>query len=189
VSDHLCWSQARSGSTHDLLPMPQTHESLRRVVENLEIVQNYLARTILLENISYYFNFKNNDFDEADFINEVCTRSGCDLLLDVNNIYVNSVNHGFDPKSFLERLPVSKIKQIHLAGPTQEEGYLFDTHSTTVPDQVWNLYWGIKRKLVNIPVIVEWDQDIPSFDTLEQEIEKIRLYTEKWHEEPIPSAT
>lgn len=153
--------------------MPLTYESLKRTVENLEIVQSFLGRTILLENISYYFNYKNNDFDEAEFIFEVCKRSGCDLLLDVNNVYVNSVNHGFDPETFLKQIPHEKIKQIHLAGPTQEEGYLFDTHSTSVPDEVWRLFYRLVKENLNVPVIVEWDQDIPSFQILEAEIKKI----------------
>lgn len=182
VSDHLCWSQAPQGSSHDLLPLPMTHESLKRIVENLDVVQTCLGRNILLENISYYFQYKNSDFEEADFITEVCRRSGCDLLLDVNNVYVNSVNHGFEARLFLDRLPLEKVKQLHLAGPSQEEGYLFDTHSTPVPKEVWSLFQYLTKKNLKAPVIIEWDQDIPAFQVLESEIKEVLQYLTMPHE-------
>ena len=170
VSDHLCWSQSSSGNSHDLLPLPLNSESLRQVKENVDQVQNFIGRPILLENISYYLRFKESNIEEADFINDLCESTGCKVLLDLNNIYVNSVNYGFKAESYLEQIKIHNIKQIHLAGPSQEDGYLFDTHSTRVPDQVWKLYDEILRRGLNVPTVVEWDQDIPDYLTLENEI-------------------
>jgi len=112
--------------------------------------------------------------DEADFILEICKRSGCKLLLDLNNIYVNAVNHGFNPITFLNKIPPSVIGQFHVAGPSQEKGYLFDTHSSTTPDAVWKLLQVCVEKGIQAPVIVEWDQDIPKFEILENEVNKAR---------------
>lgn len=174
VSDHLCWTNTPSGNSHDLLPLPLTRETFDRLSENIDIVQNYLERHILLENISYYLKFTNSELDEASFITELCKSAGCKILLDINNVYVNSVNHEFDPLAFIEQIPEHAIGQIHLAGPSQEDGYLFDTHSTSVPNEVWNLFKHISRRNPNTPVIIEWDQDIPPFETLEQEVDKTR---------------
>ncbi len=175
VSDHLCWTEASLGNSHDLLPLPFTHEALNRVVQNIEITQNALGRTILVENISYYVRFKNDEMSEAQFIIETCRKSGARVLFDVNNIYVNSVNHGFDAADFCRSFPLDLIGQIHLAGPSQEEGFLFDTHSTKVPDQVWELFKILVSRGLKAPVLVEWDQNIPTFDELELEVARARL--------------
>lgn len=170
ISDHLCWSQATTGSTHDLLPLPLTTESLKQVKENVDQAQTFLGRPILLENISYYLKFKDSDLEEATFINDICSSTGCGLLLDLNNVFVNSVNHKFDPVSFLDEINLKNVKQMHLAGPSQEDGYLFDTHSTRVPDQVWVLYETVLNRGLNVPTLIEWDEDIPDYLTLESEV-------------------
>ena len=174
VSDHFCWTRAASGNSHDLLPMPFTAQSFERVVNNIDIVQNFLDRQILLENISYYLRFKESTIEESKFIVDVCRRSGCKLLLDLNNIYVNGINHGFDPVSFLAQIPSDIVGQMHIAGPSQEEGYLFDTHSTSTPPAVWQLLGHATRAGINAPLIVEWDQDIPNFSELENEVAQAR---------------
>ncbi len=174
VSDHLCWTHAPSGNSHDLLPLPFTQEALQRVLHNIDIVQNHLGRQILLENISYYLKFKDSEIEEAEFLIELCRKSGCKLLLDLNNVYVNAVNHAFNPVSFLERIPIDIVGQMHVAGPSQENGYLFDTHSSVTRDAVWKLLELLIDKGVNAPLIVEWDQDIPDFNTLEAEVTKAR---------------
>lgn len=172
VSDHLCWTRAHSGNSHDLLPMPFTRETLERVISNADFVQNFLGRQILLENISYYFSFKENELTETEFIVEVCKRSGCKLLLDLNNVYVNAINHGFNPVDFLDKIPMDLVGQMHVAGPSQEEGYLFDTHSSPTRDAVWTLLKHVRDKGAKAPLIVEWDQDIPEFSVLEEEVAK-----------------
>lgn len=174
VSDHFCWSSIGGIYSHDLLPFPFTQEALERVCQHVEQTQSALGRSIILENISYYLTSKVNDFSEAEFINEVCRRTGCGVLLDLNNIYVNSVNHGFDPYRFLEQIDLRNVRQLHLAGPSQEPGFLFDTHSTPVPDAVWSLYSAFTSLKQGVPVIIEWDDNIPSFATLEEEAAKAR---------------
>ena len=141
VSDHLCWTRTPTHNSHDLLPIPFTEESLKTVSRNIDFVQNYLGRSLLLENISYYFKYKESLIDETEFMVELARTTGCQFLIDLNNIYVNSVNHGFNPMAFFDRIPIDLIGQIHLAGPTQEDGYLFDTHSGFVPDEVWKLQY------------------------------------------------
>lgn len=174
ISDHFCWSSIGGIYSHDLLPFPFTQEALERVCLHVEQTQSALGRSIILENISYYLTSKKNDFSEAEFINEVCRRTGCGVLLDLNNIYVNSVNHGFDPFRFLEQIDLRNVRQLHLAGPSQEPGFLFDTHSTPVPDAVWSLYSAFTSLKQGVPVIIEWDDNIPSFATLEAEAAKAR---------------
>ena len=174
ISDHVCWTHAPSGNSHDLLPLPFTREAFQRTLQNIDIVQSHLGRNILLENISYYLKFKENEVDEADFLVDLCRRSGCKLLLDLNNVYVNAVNHEFNPVSFLERIPADIVGQMHVAGPSQEKGYLFDTHSSATRDAVWKLLELVLDRGVNAPLIVEWDQDIPDFSILESEVVKAR---------------
>ena len=174
VSDHVCWAHAPSGNSHDLLPLPFTKEAFQRTLQNIDVVQNHLGRNILLENISYYIKFKESEMDETEFLVDLCRRSGCKLLLDLNNVYVNAVNHEFNPVSFLEKIPADIVGQMHVAGPSQEKGYLFDTHSSETRDAVWKLLELVIDREVNAPLIVEWDQDIPDFSTLESEVVKAR---------------
>lgn len=176
VSDHLCWARSDSGNSHDLLPVPLNQESLNLICNQIDRVQNHLGRKILLENISYYFQWKNSDLDEVEFLKEMCARAGCGLLVDLNNIYVNSVNHGFEAWSFVDRIPVSLIGQIHLAGPSQQEGFLFDTHSSPVPENVWALLQQLALKGLTAPVLLEWDEHIPDFQSMEAELMKAKAY-------------
>lgn len=174
VSDHFCWTRTASGNSHDLLPLPFTTETLERVVNNVDLVQNFLGRQILLENISYYLRFKESVIEESTFMTEACRRSGCRLLLDLNNIYVNGINHGFNPVSYIDQIPSEIVGQMHIAGPSQEAGYLFDTHSTHSPPAVWKLLEHTIRKGIKAPLIVEWDQEIPEFNELEKEVMQAR---------------
>jgi uncharacterized protein (UPF0276 family) len=174
VSDHLCWAQTASGNTHDLLPMPLTSESLAKVVSNIEIVQDRLGRTILVENISYYLRFKESEIEETEFLTALCRKTGCQLLLDLNNVYVNAMNHGFNAFDYIRAIDPALVGQFHLAGPSQEKGFLFDTHSSVVPVEVWKLFEHVVQGGFRAPIIVEWDQDIPDFQTLEGEVQKAR---------------
>ena len=174
VTDHLCWSGLGSHFSHDLLPFPFTKEALDTIVRNVQKTQDFLGRSISLENISYYLTSKSDEMPEADFINEVCRQTGCGLLLDLNNVDVNSQNHKFNAIEFINKLNIQNVRQIHLAGPSQEEGFVFDTHSSPVPNSVWDLYKYFINLKSNVPVIIEWDENIPSFGILENEAQKAK---------------
>lgn len=179
VSDHLCWTGHKASNIHDLLPFPFTHESMDQVVSNLDQAQNALGRTMLIENISAYIMFEGNDFSESDFLIEVAKRSGTKLLLDINNIYVNAVNFDYSPSDFINSIPTSLIGQIHLAGFSDVGDFLFDTHSMPVYSKVWDLFSHLAPRLSSVPVLIEWDEDIPEFHILEAEAQKAKSILEK----------
>lgn len=171
VSDHLCWTGVGGVSTQDLLPIPYTVEAVDWVVDRIRRVQDRLKRRILIENLSTYVDFKHSEMKEWEFLSEVANRSDCGLLLDLNNVYVNSVNHQFDPLDYLTRIPVERIGQIHLAGHTVKDGYLIDTHDAPVCSQVWDLLkWSVARWGAR-STMIEWDGNIPEFERLEQEVD------------------
>ena len=182
ISDHFCWGNTGGTYLHDLLPLPHNEESLSIVVDNLDRVQNFLGRTFTLENVSSYLTFRSSTMTEWDFITETARRSGCTILLDVNNVYVSSVNHGFDPYHFIDNIPVASVAQIHLAGYTDMGDFLFDTHSRPVTDPVWKLYEHTIAKMPEVPVLIEWDEDIPDFSRLEEEAARAREIKESWLE-------
>ncbi len=170
VSDHLCWTGVGGISTQDLLPIPYTGEAIDWVVNRIQRVQDRLKRRILIENVSTYVDFKHSEMSEWEFLREISDRADCGLLLDLNNVYVNSVNHQFDPLEFLTGIPAGRIGQIHLAGHTVRDGYLIDTHDAPVCPEVWDLlkwsvdHWGARTTMI------EWDGNIPEFERLEQEV-------------------
>jgi uncharacterized protein len=169
VSDHLCWSGAHGRNLHDLLPLPFTETCVSHVVERIERVQNFLGRQMLFENVSSYVRFAKNDFSEWDFINEIARRSGAGILLDLNNVYVNAHNHGFDPSAYVDAVDVKNVGQLHLAGFTDMGEFFFDTHSRPVVEPVWQLYSRFMSRKPEVPVLIEWDEDIPPFEVLERE--------------------
>ena len=175
VSDHLCWSGTEGVQLHDLLPLPFTEEALAHVCLRVEKVQSVLGRKILLENVSTYVTFRHSTMTEWEFLSEVSKRSGCGILLDLNNIYVNAVNHKFDPLDYLKSIPGERVGQIHLAGHTDRGDFLFDTHNSPIIDKVWHLYEEALRRWGPISTLVEWDEDIPSFEELEKEAEKAKV--------------
>jgi uncharacterized protein (UPF0276 family) len=172
VSDHLCWSSADGQQLFDLLPLPLTEEVLAHVVERVQRVQDFLRRPILLENPSTYFDWKTSTLSEPEFLAELCERSDCGLLLDVNNVYVSSVNLGFDPWSYLDQIPADRIGQIHLAGHSDMGTHLFDTHSRPVSSEVWQLFAYVHERIGPRATMIEWDDDIPSWSRLVQEVEQ-----------------
>jgi len=182
VSDHLCWSGVGGHALHDLLPIPQTEEAVRHIVSRVGEVQDFLGRQILLENVSTYVTYKHSEMPEWEFISEISKRSGCGILLDLNNVYVNSFNHKFDPYVYLENIPGEKVGQFHLAGHADKGEYLFDTHNARVIDPVWKLYEKALEKWGKISTLIEWDEDIPDFSVLSQEASKARCYYEKARE-------
>jgi len=176
VSDHLCWSGVGGENLHDLLPLPFTEEALRHVVSRVEEVQHFLGQKILLENVSTYITFRHSTLPEWEFLAQVAKRSGCGILLDLNNIYVNSFNHGFDPNVYLEAIPKECVGQFHLAGHTDMGKYLFDTHNTFIRDEVWALYEKALKRFGPIATLIEWDDALPEFQGLVAEAEKARKY-------------
>ena len=170
VSEHLCWGAFGGMHSNDLLPLPFTEEAVRLMASRIGQVQDILKREILVENISTYLRFQDGDYSEWEFVTEVVRRGGCGLLCDVNNIYVNSVNHNFDPHVYLRALPRDAIKEIHLAGFTRKEGLpvplLIDSHSRRVDEAVWDLYAEAIELFGPTPTLIEWDQDIPELEVL-----------------------
>jgi uncharacterized protein (UPF0276 family) len=170
VSEHLCWGALDGRHSNDLLPLPFTEEVLALLVSRIGQVQDALGREILVENISTYLRFEGGDYAEWDFVAAVVRRSGCALLCDVNNIHVNSVNHGFDPRAYLRALPRAAVKEIHLAGFTRKDGLpvplLIDSHSRRVDAAVWELYADAVALFGPVPTLIEWDQDIPQLEVL-----------------------
>ncbi len=169
VSDHLCFTGLAHSNLHNLLPFAYTKENLARIALKVQAVQESLGRPLVLENLSAYFSLKNSVFSEAEFLNELAERTGCGILLDINNLYVNSVNQNFHPNDFISKINIKHIKQIHLAGYTDFGDYLFDSHAHPVYPEVWVLFQEMIKRNRDIPVLVEWDEDIPTFERLEEE--------------------
>ncbi|WP_374000580.1 DUF692 domain-containing protein [Bdellovibrio bacteriovorus] len=172
VSDHMSWNSVSGQNLHNVLPLPFTEDSLETLVNNIDFVQNFLRRPLVLENISTYINYTHNNMNEWDFVTEVSRRSGCALLLDLNNVYVNSHNQGFDPKYFINHIPLDRVAQIHLSGPSNYSGLLYDTHSQEIPDQVWDLFKLLAPQIRHLPTLIERNEDIPNFRELEVEVMK-----------------
>ncbi len=173
VSDHLCWTGIENNNLHNLLPLPYNLDTLNLLSERIEAIQNYLQRPIALENLSAYFDYTQSTMTEWKFLNELTKKSGCSLLLDINNVYVNSQNYGFNPYQFLEAIDPNHVAEIHLAGFSTRGEFLFDTHSRPVHSEVWQLYrYFSGRAQRKIPTLLEWDEDIPSFGELEAEAMK-----------------
>jgi uncharacterized protein (UPF0276 family) len=169
VSDHLCWAGFGGHFAHDLLPLPYTEEALQHVVARVDQVQERLGRPIALENVSSYVTFRQSSMPEWEFLAEIARRSGCGILLDVNNIYVSSRNHGFDPRAYVQGIPKEAVWQFHLAGHSDKGKYLLDTHDHPVPDPVWDLYALAVERFGPVSALVEWDDQIPDFERLEAE--------------------
>jgi uncharacterized protein (UPF0276 family) len=164
VSDHLCWGTHRGQYLHDLLPLPYTEESLAHVAARVGQVQDRLGRQLLLENPSSYVGFKDSTMTEWEFLAELTRRSGCGILLDVNNVYVSAHNFGFDPLEYLAGIPARRVGYVHLAGHSDKGKYLLDSHDHAVPAPVWDLYRVALRRLGRVPSLVEWDDAIPPLE-------------------------
>jgi uncharacterized protein (UPF0276 family) len=174
ISDHLCWSSVGGQHAHDLLPLPYTEEALDHVVRRVLAVQQRLGRQILLENVSSYLTYTHSTIPEWEFLGAVAERADCGLLLDVNNIYVSAMNHGFAADTYLAGLPGGRIGQIHLAGHTDMGAYLFDTHDGPVIETVWDLYREAVRRFGRVSTLVEWDDRVPDLGIVCAEAERAR---------------
>jgi uncharacterized protein len=174
ISDHLCWTGIEGKNLHDLLPLPYTEEALSLVVSRVGQVQEALGRQILLENVSSYLTFHASEMSEWEFLNEVAARADCNILLDINNIYVSSVNHGFDPMTYLLAMPKSRVRQFHLAGHSDMGGHLIDTHDHPVAAAVWDLYAQAVALFGAVPTMIERDDNIPALAELVAELNVAR---------------
>jgi len=174
VSDHLCWGSVGGRYAHDLLPLPYTEEALRHVVERVSMVQDRLGRQILIENVSSYLTFAHSEMPEWEFLAAVAEQADCGIVLDVNNVYVSAVNHGFDRERYVLAMPVDRIGQIHLAGHTHKGTHLLDTHEGHVAPAVWDLYRLVVERCGRVSTLIEWDADIPAWPVLCAEAERTR---------------
>lgn len=172
VSDHLCWGGVAGRYSHDLLPLPYTEEALDHVVRQIDRVQARIGRAMLIENVSSYVAFAASEMSEWEFLDQVMRRTGCGILLDVNNVYVSARNHGFSAEAYVDAIPADRIGQIHLAGHTDRGAYLFDSHVGPVPDPVWQLYARVVRRVGRVPSLVEWDEATPAYDVVVAESRK-----------------
>lgn len=175
VSDHLCWTRVGGFATHDLLPLPYTAEALDTCIANIVRAQDMLERPLLIENPSSYVTFVQSTMSEWQFLAELTAETGCYLLLDVNNVYVSSVNHGFEPHEFLCGIPADRVRQIHLAGHSSgPEGMLIDTHDAPVCDAVWQLYRAAAERFGSCATMIERDDSIPPLHELLDELDLAR---------------
>ena len=188
VSDHLCWSGVDGHALHDLLPLPFTEEAIRHLVSRISYVQEFLGRRILIENVSTYVTFRHSTIPEWEFLAEIARRSGCGILLDLNNIYVNAFNHGFDPFEYIRGVPAAAVGQFHLAGHTDMGGFLFDTHSAPVLEKVWQLYHFALERFGPVSTLIEWDEHIPPFGRLMEEVASAKRIYRDFENAPKPSA-
>lgn len=181
ISDHLCWTGVHGQNIHDLLPLPYTEETAKHVAERVNIVQDYLGRQILLENVSSYASYVDSAMSEWEFISLICEQADCLLLLDVNNIYVSSYNHQFDAKAFIDGIPQHRVQQIHLAGHQNNSDYIIDTHDAPVIDPVWDLYGYAISKIGNVSTMIERDDHIPDLAVLVEELTIARRIASNVH--------
>lgn len=170
ISDHLCWTGVDHHNLHDLLPMPYTEASLRHLTDRVQQVQDFLGRRILLENVSSYVAYAADEMSEWEFVSELVSRADCHLLFDVNNVYVSSRNHDFDPRVYVDAMPARRVKQIHLAGHEDHGDFVIDTHDHPVRDEVWDLYRYTIARIGEVPTMIERDDHIPPLDVLLAEL-------------------
>jgi uncharacterized protein (UPF0276 family) len=176
LSDHLCWGSIDGTYSHDLLPLPYTWEAVEKTAARIREVQDFLEIPVAVENVSSYAEFVASEMTEWEFLNEVVERADCGILLDVNNIYVSSVNHDFVPMDYVNAVPAERVAQIHIAGHTRYEKYILDTHDHPVIDPVWELYARAIERCGPTPTLLEWDDRIPSFEEVWNEARKAERY-------------
>jgi uncharacterized protein len=179
LTDHLCWGSVDGRYTHDLLPIPYTFEAVKATAEKVRQVQDYLEIPVAVENVSSYAEFHASEMTEWEFLSEVAEAADCGILLDVNNIYVSSKNHDFDPFVYLNSVPAERVAQIHIAGHSKFERYILDTHDHPVIDPVWRLYERAIERCGATPTLLEWDDKIPSFDEVHGEALKAKRYLDR----------
>ena len=191
LSDHLCWGSVDGRYTHDLLPMPYTFEAAKITAENIRQVQDFVEVPVVVENVSSYAEYHVSEMAEWQFLAEVVERADCGVLLDVNNIYVSSQNHSFDPLEYVNAVPADRVAQIHIAGHSKFEKYILDTHDHPVLDPVWSLYARAIERCGPTATLLEWDDKIPSFDEVHAEALKASIFLDRQtalHSAVLPQA-
>jgi uncharacterized protein len=186
VSDHLCFTGVGGRHAHDLLPLPMSEEALAHVTDRVLVVQDRLRRPLLVENVSSYLAFQASTITEWEFLGALCQRTGCGLLLDVNNVFVSAHNHGFDPAVYIRSLPVGRVRQIHLAGHSQEGALYLDTHDHPVREEVWELYRLALQVHGPVPTLVEWDARLPPLERVVAEARRARAIAAEVSAERLP---
>ncbi|QDT29839.1 hypothetical protein Enr10x_51950 [Gimesia panareensis] len=179
ISDHVCWTGIAGRNTHDLLPIPYNEATLAYIVERIRMVQEILERPLILENPSSYLEFQDSTMSESEFVCRMADEADCGLLLDVNNVYVSSVNHEFDPVEYVQSIPAERVVQCHLAGHTNCGTHLIDTHNGHVVNPVWNLFQQLHQRTGGVATLLEWDADIPPFPVVHEEVLKARQYMDE----------
>jgi len=183
VSDHVCFTGVAGRNTHDLLPLPYDEGTLRHVASRVRAVSDLLERPLVLENPSSYMEYAVTSMPEWEFLARLAEEADCGILLDVNNVYVSAFNHGFDPVTYLDAIPADRVVQIHLAGHTRKDGYILDSHSDHVIDEVWRLYRRVCERIGPVSTLLEWDEKIPAFSVVLAEANKALR-----HRPPRPQA-
>jgi uncharacterized protein len=181
ISDHLCWTGILGRNTHDLLPMPYTKEALRHTTDRVRQVSDFLERPLVLENPSSYVEFASSTMPEWEFLSRLAEDADCGLLLDVNNVYVSSFNHGFEPNVYVDAIPADRVVQYHVAGHTHKGTHIIDTHSDHAVPAVWELYRRAWARTGPTATLYEWDEDIPALEVVMAEASKARA----WREAPV----
>jgi uncharacterized protein (UPF0276 family) len=179
ISDHLCWTGVSGTQLHDLLPLPYADDVIAHVAKRVRQVQDRLGRRIALENVSSYMSFARDTMSEADFLTAVAEEADCGILLDINNVFVSSHNHGFDAIKYIDSIPADRVFQIHLAGHSRSGEMLIDTHDHPVTGSVWKLFERAIQNLGPVSTLIEWDDQIPSYDRLVEEADKARRIIER----------
>lgn len=185
LSDHLCWGSVDGRYTHDLLPMPYTFGAAKVTAQKIREARDFLEVPIAVENVSSYAEFHASEMSEWEFLSEVVELADCGILLDVNNIYVSSRNHGFDPFEYLNNIPTERVAQIHIAGHSKFEKYILDTHDHPVIDPVWKLYAHANQLAGSTATLLEWDDRLPSFDEVHHEALKARKFLKRLAQKPV----
>ena len=175
ISDHLCWTGVGGLNLHDLMPLPYTEEAVQHVVSRVKQVQDFLGRRILLENVSSYVTYKQSQLTEWEFLAHIAEQADCLILLDINNIYVSSFNHGFDPAEYLNGIPIERVRQFHLAGHQNCGNYIVDTHDHPIINPVWALYETAVKRFGSVSTMIERDDNIPPLKELLAELNHARI--------------
>ncbi|MFA6303999.1 MAG: DUF692 domain-containing protein [Legionella sp.] len=187
ISDHLCWTGVDNVNLHDLMPIPYTYEAINYLVPRIQQIQEFLGRRILIENVSSYLTYKQSEMTEWEFVRELVQRADCYILLDVNNVYVSSVNHQFNPLDYINAMPKERVAQIHLAGHSNEGAYIIDTHDAPVIQEVWDLYAKTIARLGPVSSMIERDDNMPAFAELLAEVRKTKSIAASILQEEVPA--
>lgn len=176
LSDHLCWGSIDGSYTHDLLPIPYTKEAIKNTADRIRYIRDFVEVPLCVENVSSYAEFHDSEMTEWQFLTEVAEAADCGILLDVNNIYVSSQNHSFDPMDYVRGVPLERVGQIHIAGHSVFEKYIIDTHDHAPPDPVWRIYENVIKLCGSTNTLLEWDDKIPSFEEVHNEALKANRF-------------